>query len=39
MEERTALLRDAEGHWRVAGAGTVTVFVDHKERDLSVLPG
>ena len=39
IEERTALLRDADGTWRVTGAGTVTVSVDHQERDLTALPG
>jgi cyanophycinase len=39
IDERTALLRDPDGRWRTAGAGTVTVFVDRQERDLSVLPG
>lgn len=39
IEERTALLRDPDGRWRVAGAGSVTVFADHQQRDLSVLPG
>jgi cyanophycinase len=39
IDERTALLRDPDGRWRTAGAGTVTVFVDRQERDVSVLPG
>jgi cyanophycinase len=37
VDERTALLRDAGG-WRSAGAGTVRVWVDGRESDLSVLP-
>jgi cyanophycinase len=39
IDERTALLRDPDGHWRAAGAGTATIFVDHQQRDLSALPG
>jgi cyanophycinase len=38
VDARTALLRDREGAWRAAGAGTVTVYVDGAEADLSVLP-
>jgi cyanophycinase len=39
IDERTALLRDPDGHWRATGAGTATIFVDHQQRDLSALPG
>jgi cyanophycinase len=39
IEERTALLRDPDGHWRVAGAGDVSVFVDGVQRDPDALPG
>jgi cyanophycinase len=39
IDERTALLRDPDGRWRTAGAGSVSVFADHQQRDLSVLPG
>jgi hypothetical protein len=39
IEERTALLRDPDGHWRVAGAGDVSVFVDQHEAGLRALPG
>ena len=39
IEERTALLRDPDGRWRVSGAGDVTVFVDHTERGLDAIPG
>jgi cyanophycinase len=39
IEERTALLRDPDGRWRAAGAGSATVFVDHTERGLDALPG
>jgi cyanophycinase len=38
IDERTALLRDPDGRWRTAGAGTVTVFVDRQEAGLDVLP-
>ncbi|HEX6476035.1 MAG TPA: Type 1 glutamine amidotransferase-like domain-containing protein [Acidimicrobiales bacterium] len=38
IEERTALLRDPDGAWRAAGAGTVTVFVDGTQRGLDALP-
>jgi cyanophycinase len=39
IEERTALLRDPDGHWRIAGAGDVTVLVDHHDAGLQALPG
>jgi cyanophycinase len=39
IEERTALLRDPDGRWRVAGAGDVTVFIDHHQKGLEALPG
>ncbi|MGH9182886.1 MAG: Type 1 glutamine amidotransferase-like domain-containing protein [Acidimicrobiales bacterium] len=39
VAEETALLRDPAGAWRVAGAGTVTVFVDGREAGLDALPG
>jgi cyanophycinase len=39
VEERTALLRDPDGPWRVAGAGTATVHVNHQEVGLEALPG
>jgi cyanophycinase len=39
IEERTALLRDPDGHWRTAGAGAVTVLVNGAERGLDALPG
>ncbi len=39
ITERTALLRDPDGTWRAAGAGTVRVFVDGREAGLDVLPG
>ncbi|MDQ3147730.1 MAG: hypothetical protein M3R01_12520, partial [Actinomycetota bacterium] len=39
VAEETALLRDPDGSWRVAGAGSVRVFVDGRERGLEALPG
>ena len=39
IEERTALVRDPDGRWRIAGAGGVTVLVDGREADLRALPG
>lgn len=36
---RTALVRDPEGSWRSAGAGSVRVFVDRREAGLGALPG
>ncbi len=41
VPERTALVCDPDGTWRVAGAGagSVQVFVDGREAGLDVLPG
>jgi cyanophycinase len=39
IAERTALVRDSDGTWRDAGAGTVRVFVDAVEAGLAALPG
>jgi len=39
VDERTALIRDADGKWRAAGAGNVQVFLDGKPAGLDVLPG
>jgi cyanophycinase len=39
IEERTALVRNPDGPWRIAGAGTATVHVDRQERGLDALPG
>jgi cyanophycinase len=38
VDERTALLRDGEGGWSVAGVGNVVVHVNGEPRDLDVLP-
>lgn len=38
IDERTAVVRDADGGWRTAGAGDVTVFVGGAEVGLDVLP-
>ena len=38
IDDRTALIRDADGTWRAEGTGTVAVFVDGDEADLDVLP-
>lgn len=38
IDERTALLRDPDGSWRVAGAGQVEVFLGGDPADLSALP-
>ena len=38
VDERTALLRDPQGAWTVAGAGEAVVYLDATPADLSVLP-
>jgi cyanophycinase len=38
IDERTALLRDADGVWRVEGAGEVVVFKDRQPATLDDLP-
>jgi cyanophycinase len=38
VQRSTALIRDADGSWRAAGAGRVRVFVGDDERGLDVLP-
>jgi cyanophycinase len=38
IDERTALLRDESGHWRVEGAGNVAIWRDHEPLELSALP-
>ncbi len=39
VAERTALLRDPDGSWRVSGAGAVTVLLGGREVGLDALPG
>lgn len=38
IDERTALIREPEGTWRVEGAGEVAVFLGGDPADLSALP-
>lgn len=38
VDERTALLRDGDGSWRVEGAGGVAVWRDREQIDLTALP-
>jgi cyanophycinase len=38
IDERTALVRGADGAWRSAGAGSVSVWLDGHRADLGVLP-
>jgi len=38
IDERTAAIREADGTWRAAGAGDVTVYVGGKPASLDVLP-
>ena len=39
VDERTALIRAADGSWRVEGAGHVAFFQDGEPADLTALPG
>jgi len=39
LGERTALVREGDGVWRVEGAGPAAVFVDGAESDLTALAG
>ena len=39
IDEQTALIRDADGSWRQAGAGNVDVYVDGAKAGLEALPG
>jgi cyanophycinase len=38
VDARTALLRDPDGGWRTVGAGSVAIYLDGVEADLSALP-
>ncbi|HEX6418204.1 MAG TPA: Type 1 glutamine amidotransferase-like domain-containing protein [Acidimicrobiales bacterium] len=38
VDERTALIHDPGGSWRAAGAGSVSVWRDGHQADLSALP-
>jgi cyanophycinase len=38
VDARTALIRDPDGAWRTAGAGSVAIYLDGAEADLSALP-
>jgi cyanophycinase len=37
VDERTALIREADGRWRAAGVGAVTVYVDGQPAGLEML--
>jgi cyanophycinase len=38
VDERTALIREPDGTWRSAGAGSVSVWLDGHQADLAALP-
>jgi cyanophycinase len=38
IDERTALIRDADGTWRTAGVGEVSIWVDGTEAGVDALP-
>jgi len=37
IDQRTALIRGINGHWRVAGVGNVTLWLDGRQADLGML--
>ena len=39
IPERTALIREADGRWRVSGAGEVRLFKDRHPAGLEILTG
>lgn len=39
LDERTALIREAEGSWRVVGAGQATIYVDGQPAGMEALAG
>jgi cyanophycinase len=39
VDERTALIRDRDGSWRVAGGGTAAIYVDGVRRGVEALDG
>lgn len=39
IDERTALIREPDGSWRCAGAGSVVIYVDGKPTSLEAMAG
>ena len=38
VDERTALIREPDGRWRSAGAGSVSIWLAGHQADLAALP-